>query len=230
MKENFNSKYEYRPIILIANSSWYLWHYRKLLIESLTKDKEHVIAVSPIDFNTKYISKKILHVPFKMFRSSSANPFSLIISLIKMYFTIRLLKPKLIHSHTLKTNLISSIVSSLFGIPCVLSFAGMGRSSDGSLLKMLFLKFLLKSIYFFACRERISRFKWKFSKLSKRTSFIFQNLKDLEFFQENTTNNSKNFYLIMGSGIPNIYLKNNNKSDTLFNNEWQNPSIRNINE
>ena len=34
----------------------------------------------------------------------------------------------------------------------------------------------------------------------------------------------------MGSGIPNIYLNNNNKSETFYNNEWQNPSIRNDNK
>ena len=134
MKENFNSKYEYRPIILIANSSWYIWHYRKLLIETLSKDKEHVIAVSPIDLNTKYISKKILHVPFKMFRSSSANPFSLIISLIKMYFTIRLLKPKLIHSYIKIKSYFKHCIFFVWNPMCFI-LRWNGRSSDGSLLK-----------------------------------------------------------------------------------------------
>ena len=43
--KNINS----RPVMLISNSSWYLYHYRKLLIENLKKENEHILALAPYD-------------------------------------------------------------------------------------------------------------------------------------------------------------------------------------
>ena len=42
-----------RPVLVVANSSWYLWHYRKLLLQRLQANREHVIALSPVDSTTR---------------------------------------------------------------------------------------------------------------------------------------------------------------------------------
>ena len=81
--------------------------------------------------------KKTLFIPWKTRRSDDANLFSLIIALIKILFLLRALKPALIHSHTLKTNLLISIASSFFGIKTVFSFAGLGKFSNSKGLKKL---------------------------------------------------------------------------------------------
>ena len=107
--QNINS----RPVILISNSSWYLYHYRKLLIENLKKESEHILALAPYDSTSKNLSELLIHIPWRMSRSKQQNITSFLISFFRMLLIIRAIKPKLIHSHTLQANLISSIICSI---------------------------------------------------------------------------------------------------------------------
>ena len=74
-----------RPFLIIANSSWYLLHYRKLLLKKLKSKKLNVITISPIDKSTSELSKETLHIPWRISRSGNKNIFKLILSL---YFII----------------------------------------------------------------------------------------------------------------------------------------------
>ena len=128
-----------RPIVITANSSWYIKHYRELLIKKLNRKIKFIIAISPIDNYTNQLSKILLHIPLRIKRENNFNLIYLIFSLIKMVLIVRVIKPRLIHSHTIKVNLISSITSSFYGIPCILSFTGMGTlSKQKGLKKFLF--------------------------------------------------------------------------------------------
>ena len=195
-----------RPILIIANSSWYLCHYRSLLIRQISL-KNKLITIAPIDKSSKELSKNSVFIPWRIHRSNDLNIFSLLLSFIKMLLLVRAIKPKLIHSHTLKTNLLASIVSSLYNIPCVFSFAGMGVLSRSGGMKLIYFKYALKIISFFAIHKRISRWIW--SSKSLRTFLIFQNPLDKNIFEEMVSNfNKKNIKLIKGSGVPMKYLQN----------------------
>ena len=52
-----------RPVLVVANSSWYLLHYRNLLLETLQKAGEHVVALSPVDYYPD-LSKLLIHIPY----------------------------------------------------------------------------------------------------------------------------------------------------------------------
>ena len=56
----------YRPIIIISNSSWYILHYRKLLIQKLLKEKHHVLVISPYDSSSIELSKICIHIPWRI--------------------------------------------------------------------------------------------------------------------------------------------------------------------
>ena len=152
-----------RPVLVVANSSWYLWHYRKLLLQRLQANREHVIALSPVDSTTPDLSNLLIHIPWRIHRSTDSHPFSLVVSFIRMLLLVRAIKPRLIHSHTLKANLLVSIVSAFFGVPCVMSFAGMGRLSKSNGLSRFLFNRVLLLITFFALRQRTSRWQWKFA-------------------------------------------------------------------
>ena len=117
-----------RPIVIVANSSFYIFHYRKLLLENLIKEN-HVITISPIDRSTEKLSRLSIHLPLRINRKNDLNIFSFVISFFRLLFLIRAIKPKLVHGHTLKTNLLVSIITSLYSIPSVLSFTGLGKLS-----------------------------------------------------------------------------------------------------
>ena len=117
-----------RPFLIIANSSWYLLHYQ-LLINELKSRNINVITLSPLDKSTSDLSRETLHIPWRISRSGNKNIFKLFLSLFRLIFIFRTLKPQLVHSHTLKTNFLATIASFFLGIPCVLSFAGWSNIS-----------------------------------------------------------------------------------------------------
>ena len=195
-----------RPVLLVANSSWYLWHYRKLLLQRLQQDQEHVIALSPVDSTTPELSNLLIHIPWRIHRSTDSHPFFLGVSFFRMLLLVRAIKPRLIHSHTLKANLLVSIVSAFFGIPCVLSFAGMGRLSKSSGFSNFVFYKVLRLIIFFSLRQRCSRWKWNLS--PARTVFIFQNEIDrILLLQLLPSTDSVQHLVIPGSGVPSRYLE-----------------------
>ena len=97
--QNINS----RPVMLVSNSSWYLCHYRKLLIENLKKENEHILALAPYDSMSRDLSGLLIHIPWRMSRSKNQSLPSFLISFFRMLLIIRAIKPKLIHSHTLQS-------------------------------------------------------------------------------------------------------------------------------
>ena len=200
----------HRPIIITANSSFYLIHYRKLLIKKLSK-KNNLVTISPKDFSTKQLSKLSVNLPWRIDRSKDRNLSSFFLSLLRMLFLVRAVKPKLIHSHTLRTNLIIAIVCSFYGIPCILSFTGLGLLSKDNSSSLLF-KIVLKTIMFFSVHERKGIFRWQ--KSYKRSRFIFQNKNDKFIFTSTNKNSEFLSNVIFGSGIPKEYfLKKFNTSN-----------------
>ncbi len=195
---NLNSS---RPIIITANSSYYLVHYRELLIKNLSK-KNHIITISPKDTSSNELSKLSINLPWRIDRRKDRNPFSFIISLLRMSFLIRATKPKMVHSHTLRTNLIIAIVCSFHRIPCILSFTGLGILSKENESKLIF-KIILKTIMFFSTNEIKGFILWK--KNLNRSRFIFQNQNDLLLFSSINKQSLGISKVIYGSGIPNRF-------------------------
>ena len=203
-----------RPIVIIANSSFYILHYRKLLLENLKKNN-HILTISPIDSSTKKLSKICINIPLRINRKNDLNTLSLVISFFRLFFLIRAVKPKLIHAHTLKTNLLISIITSLYSIPAVLSFTGLGKLSTSKKYNFI-LRMTLKTINFFSQRNYIGFLKFK--KNLNRSKFIFQNNNDKNYFESiNKKRNTEMSEVIYGSGIPKKYLSNQkNKNNVLI--------------
>jgi glycosyltransferase involved in cell wall biosynthesis len=216
---------ELRPLLLVANSSWYLFHYRQLLLSRLRQKSQHVIALSPVDSSTPALSKLLIHIPWRIHRSTDSSPLSLGVSFLRLLFLVRAIKPRLVHSHTLKANLLVAVVTAFFGVPCVLSFAGMGRLSKASGLSRQAFVFVLRTIAFFAFYKRRSRWGWEPS--PSRSIFIFQNPIDRLLFEQTLPKLSSNQnYLIPGSGVPVRYFSETAPlTDQLFPNQWWNPAL-----
>jgi len=216
---------KHRPILIVANSSWYLTHYRRLLISNLKSKNKFVITLAPLDSSSIELSKLSLFIPWKAPRLKALNIFSTLKSLLRLFFIVRTIKPSIIHSHTLKANFLVSFVSMFFGIPTVLSFAGMGELSNSKGIKKYIYTLVLLLIRINSNFVRIRTFK--IEKTYKRTAFIFQNNIDLNFFRQKfDIKNNFHSICIPGSGLPEIYLDSStskkylNKFDTtIVNNE-----------
>ena len=217
MKKNLKS----RTIFIIANSSWYLNHYRKYLLNELKiKNFYNVVTISPLDDQTKELSKLSLNIPWRISRSGNKNLLKITKSLIRLILIFRSLKPIIVHSHTLKTNFLTSIAAFFFSTPCIISFAGLGQIATSKGLKRIIFIFLIKIIGFFSSRQLSNN---KILKRDKRTSFIFQNKNDMNFVSNIIKIPDTRKHLIFGSGVPDYFLtkiKTNNwikKSSNLSN-------------
>ena len=217
MKKNLKS----RTIFIIANSSWYLNHYRKYLLNELKiKNFYNVVTISPLDDQTKELSKLSLNIPWRISRSGNKNLLKITKSLIRLILIFRSLKPIIVHSHTLKTNFLTSIAAFFFSTPCIISFAGLGQIATSKGLKRIIFIFLIKIIGFFSSRQLSNN---KILKRDKRTSFIFQNKNDMNFVSNIIKIPDTHKHLIFGSGVPDYFLtkiKTNNwikKSSNLSN-------------
>jgi len=198
-----------RPVLLVSNSSWYLFHYRKLLIKKIKKKMLHILALAPIDSSSSKLSELLIHIPWRMSRVQNQNIISGLISFIRMLLIVRAIKPKLIHSHTLQANLISSLVCSLFGINCVLSFAGIGRFSNSKNVKKIIFFIIFKIICLFSSYQRSSKYCFKYN--PRRSIFIFQNKEDFDFINSNILGiKNINTSIIPGSGLPSNYIDKKN--------------------
>jgi len=210
-----------RPILLVANSSWYLLHYRRLLLEVLQANGNHVIALSPVDSTNPELSKLLVHIPWRIHRSTDSSFFSLLISFLRKLFLVRAIKPSLVHSHTLKANLLAVVVTAFFGVPCVLSFAGMGRLSKAKGHSRVAFLLVLRIIAFFALRQRYSRWHWGAAPF--RTALIFQNPIDQKLFHSFLPNvPPSQIHLIPGSGVPSHYLERSLENSM---NHWLMPYV-----
>jgi hypothetical protein len=173
-------------------------------LSSLQDRNCHVVALSPVDSATPSLSKRLIQVPWRITRSTDSNPFYLVISFFRMLFLVRAIKPRLVHAHTLKANLLAVIVTAFFGVPCVLSFAGMGRLSKAHGLRKIFFNFTLSFIGFWSNRQRSTRWGWSFA--PRRCAMIFQNPVDLKLFRSSLPHfPNDQTHLIPGSGVPARY-------------------------
>ena len=207
MKKKLNS----RTIFIIANSSWYINHYRKYLLKELKRlDLYNVVTISPYDNYSKYLSKLSLNIPWRISRSGNKNLFQIIFSLVRLIFIFRSLKPKIVHSHTLKTNFLTSITSFIFGTQCIISFAGLGQISNSKGIKKLIFILIVKIIGFLSYREIKNQY---ISNNKKRTAFIFQNRNDMKFIKKIIKIPPSRSHLILGSGLPNYFLEKSNPND-----------------
>ena len=206
LKSSFSKKIN-KKIVLIANTSKYLMHYRFLLINKLNKSYKKLFIISPIDKSSYELKKISSFVPWYLPNKNQFNPFDLIKSFFILFNSIRSIKPGLVHSHTLKPNLLISIINLFLGVKTIISFPGMGRLSNSKGIKYFFLKSILK-IIFISSKYQLENYIY-FKRSLHRVKFIFQNPIDLNFFLEtvNSNYNDKLFHLIPGSGVPSIYLK-----------------------
>ena len=219
-KENKIIKRKNKKIIVIANSSKYIFHYRFLLLNKLKKYYNNVFVIAPHD---KYSESLKQIVKFKKWKVCSENDFdqvNLIKSFYKIFKEIRSIKPDLVHSHTLKPNLIISIINFIFGINTIISFAGLGRLSNSKGINLIILKLILSTIYF-SSFFKIENFIF-IRKNYDRVKLIFQNPIDLNFFLNslNIPNEKKIFYLIPGSGVPNKYFHSIKKYSNIRTNNF----------
>ena len=169
-------------IAISTNSIWNFIKFRKELAKSLQKEGHKIFILSKDDKYKKYIQKniKFIKIPINRNPISIINDFLLIIFFFKIF---KKYKINLFLGFSHKINIYGGFVCKIKNIKCILNLTGLGTAfiRDGLTKKIIFL--LYKIINF------------------KKSFFLFHNSYDKSLFLKKNILNSKNCFLIPGSGI-----------------------------
>lgn len=176
-------------VILFANTDWYLWNFRRELIESIRRHDWEVVLISPPGpYGPEFAARSVRWIALDMHRRS-VNPFQQLKTIASLCSIYRRERPDIVHHFTLKSVILGSLAAKFAGIDvCVNAVAGMGfifsnQSSKTRLLRP-FVSLLLKA----ALSGSYSR-------------VIFQNPDDLKAFTEARVIDASRSKLIRGSGV-----------------------------
>lgn len=169
-------------IVLCANTSWYLFNFRRSTLVMLLEEGWRVVTVSgDSEYRAKLQDLGVEHRIVSL-APHSVHPIKEAISFLHFWWIFRE-RPSLVLNFTPKCNAYSCLAAAVRGIPSINNISGMGR---GVLSKGI-LGSLILSVYKLA--SRVSKFTY------------FQNADDQEFFLSKLDLAAEKSILIPGSGI-----------------------------
>ena len=175
-------------IIMFANTDWYLYNFRRSLAAAL-RDKGHdVLLVSPAgSYGEHLLALGFQWIPAPMARRS-LNPIRELILLRWLWSLMRLEKPDIVHSFTIKCVIYGAIAGRLVGAGRVNAVAGMGYVFTNRGIKAQMLRPLVRALMGAALG-------------GARARLILQNPDDVKFFEGARILPSSQIRLIPGSGV-----------------------------
>ncbi len=167
-----------KKIVLFANTSWYIYNFRMNLMKELSERNYQIIVIAPQDDYSDMIPYEYHHISMN---NHSLNPFQDALILFRIYKLLNKLKPDLILSYTIKSNIYGVLAAAKLRIKSVVNIAGLGTTFR----KKQITSFFIRKFYRFA--------------VHKADFIFFQNNEDLKLFMINQK--CKNFKLLPGSGV-----------------------------
>ncbi len=186
---------EVRPktIILLANTSWYLYNFRLKLIEKLISNNYNVILIAPKDSYTNMLKEKsIKFIKWDLDRRS-INPVKELYSLISLIILYKRISPDIIHNFTMKGCLYGGVAARVSTKSKVINhITGLGPTffNNNRILKLINL--LIRPIYKFAFNSNL-------------TKVFFHNKADQAILQKLGLCSKNNSVIINGSGVDTDY-------------------------
>lgn len=154
-------------IAITANTSWYLYNFRKNTISSMIDSGYDVIAIAPQDeYSQKLVKLGCRFINIDIDKGGT-NPINDLKTLFSFYSIFKKEKPEVVLNFTPKNNIYSTICASLFKISVINNIAGLG---------ILFINESTSS--------KIARTLYKYSQ-KKASKIFFQNEDDRALFLKN---------------------------------------------
>ncbi|OHY34130.1 glycosyltransferase family 4 protein [Cylindrospermopsis raciborskii] len=176
-------------VLLVANTSWYLYNFRLPLMRDLRDAGYLVTAVAPHDAYTNLLQTEGFTVHQWQVARRSINPLRELYALVDLMRIYQREHPKLVHHFTIKACLYGTIAAKLSGVIHVINaITGLGHVfiNTGKISRLL--RFALKPIYKLIFRSR-------------RATIIFQNAEDQSHLSHLGIVDSRRTKLIRSSGV-----------------------------
>jgi glycosyltransferase involved in cell wall biosynthesis len=174
-------------VLLVANTSWYLYNFRLSLAQALRARGWDVVLVAPVDdFSPRFEQDGFRWAPLPM-SQQGLNPaveLGTILALVKLY---RQERPDIVHHFTVKCYLYGTLAAKVAHIPRVVNaITGLGYVFTSRALKAKALRGILK---------------WIYRPILKDTEVVFQNRDDYQEFLKNGWITTAQTQIIPGSGV-----------------------------
>lgn len=178
-----NTSKNKKKVVLCANSSWYLYNFRKNTIKAFINRGYQVYTVAPHDKKTKNLSKICTkHYVFDL-KPTGMNPFREALVIFKLFWIYFDIRPEFVMNFTPKMNIYSTIAASMFNTKVINNISGLGT--------------IFSRVSFFS---KFVEMLYRFSQLFA-TKIFFQNESDLNMFiSKKIVQDYKSEY-IPGSGV-----------------------------
>lgn len=170
-------------IVILYNSSWYVFLLRQNLIHSLLAAGHTVTVVAPVDQYTSRVQQLgVDFVPLSI-DASGTSPVTEMVTLVNLYRALHAIQPDVVLSFTVKCNLYAGLCRRRLKFTHVANVSGLGQLFDGP-----------------AYMNHGVHMLYRFS-LSKTTMVFFQNPEDRARFLEHGVIDPCRSAVIPGSGV-----------------------------
>ncbi len=158
------SKYHDMKVGLLANTSWYVYNFRRNLLCEIRRQGHDVFVIAPFDKYTQKICA--LGIPcFQLhLHQTSRNPAREFLSFLQLWHVLRSARPDFLLTFTIKCNIYAGLLSALCKFRQIANISGLGEGFNKS---GFFTKFIA-SLYRFS--------------LYQAEKVFFQNQEDLKRF------------------------------------------------
>jgi glycosyltransferase involved in cell wall biosynthesis len=131
-------------IAIVANTSWYVFNFRKNLIKLLQARKHEVCVIAPRDDYTDALTQlSVKYYPIDL-SQRGVNPFRELISCVRLFRLFRAIRPDIVLTFTIKCNLYTGICSRFVKFQQIANISGLGEAFDKKGLVYYIVSFLYK--------------------------------------------------------------------------------------
>jgi glycosyltransferase involved in cell wall biosynthesis len=115
-------------IVLVVNSAWNIYNFRKKLISDLQQKGYEIHLVAPHDeYSERLIEMGFRFHPVAM-SNKGTNPISDLLFLIRLFWLYKKIRPNVCLHYTIKPNIYGSMVASWLKIPVLNNITGLGTA------------------------------------------------------------------------------------------------------
>jgi len=176
-------------VLLVANTSWYLYNFRLPLLRDLRAAGYGVEAVAPHDSYTRLLQAEGFTVHHWVVARRSINPLLELHALVDLLRVYRRERPDLVHHFTIKACLYGTLAAKGARVYRVVNaITGLGHVFLGQRIRTRMLRRMLKPLYSAVFSAR-------------RSTVVFQNADDQERLIRLGITDGDRARLIRGSGV-----------------------------
>lgn len=170
-------------IAIVANSTWYLYNFRRRMIDVFIQQGYHVVVIAPLDDYVQKFHDIGVETQDVVIDKKGKNPFNDIMTYHSFYAVYKKVKPDIVLQYTIKPNVYGTLAAKRLGIHVVNNIAGLGT---------LFIK---ENIFTW-----IAVILYRYSQ--RRADFVlFQNQDDCNLFLEKKIVARSQIGRVPGSGV-----------------------------